>query len=1134
MRTHLVAFLLPILVAPVWADAVRESAREIPVVAECDVAIAGGTSGAVAAAVAAARSGAKVFLCAPRPYLGEDMTATLRTWLEDGETPEHPLAKAIYADPHAGVGGPDPNRIPFTYTTDVPSEAPHLDRKPPSLLADGKWNRPESESVQFESNVEVTVDLGEPQPVDRVRLIAFHRDADEPKNAFKVDGMTVLAEENGAWREIARGKNADPSQGFTVVTSPCLGITAERLKVFIEKADDADRMLLGEIEVTKPSATPVDIGGPAAPRPLHVKMTLDRALLEASVDFLYACAPTDLIVDEGGRPCGFVISNRAGRQAVLAKMVVDATEPAILARLAGATLRDDGAGLRPYCRTIVGGTPAPSDGVKFRAIQPPYFGRHSTDPFMVTEYSLNLPVKGPDWNARAAADQLARDLTFQTGQQAAAEWLFDPRPAPVRCDAACEDATAKPADIPLAALQPAGRKNMLVLGPRADVGRECAALLGRPCHLIALGERVGTAAADMARTAPAPASPRVAASTTVSTVPGDVRESLEGARPGQKTRTVQQPERGLPVIGKYDVVVIGGGTAGAPAGISAARRGAKTLVVEYQHQLGGVGTAGLISKYYWGNRIGFTATIPGIKGWEPEDKAEWYRLELRKAGADVWFGSTGCGALVKDGRVTGAIVATPYGRGVVLAKCVIDTTGNADIAAAAGARVVYTDETELAVQGTGLPPRWLGQGYTNTDFTIVDETDMLDMWHVFVYSKSKYSAAFDQQPFIDTRERRRIAGEFTLTIRDQLLGRTYPDTLFRAYSNFDTHGYTTDPLLEISHPEKVGCYVDVPYRCSIPQGLDGILVGGLGLSAHRDALPLVRMQPDLQNQGYGLGVAAALVASTEGGTRDVVVRELQRHLVEIGNLPAEVTEQQDNFPLPPERIEAAVATIASGHPNPESAAVILTHPEAAVPALRSAHAGASEAPAKLALAQSLAILGDASGIDTLIAEIKAQTAWDGGWRYRGGGQFGEALSHLDKMIIALGRTRDKRAVPPIIEKLGLLTADSEFSHHRATALALELIADPSAAPALAEALKKPGIAGQDHGTVQKAQAADAASKGGTASVATRSDSLRELALARALYRCGDQDGLGEKTLRAYASDLRGHFARHAQAVLASR
>ena len=47
-------------------------------------------------------------------------------------------------------------------------------------------------------------------------------------------------------------------------------------------------------------------------------------------------------------------------------------------------------------------------------------------------------------------------------------------------------------------------------------------------------------------------------------------------------------------------------------------------------------------------------------------------------------------------------------------------------------------------------------------------------------------------------------------------------------------------------------------------------------------------------------------------------------------------------------------------------------------------------------------------------------------------------------------------------------------------------------------------------------------------------SIRELILARAVYRCGDYEGIGEKTLKEYARDLRGHYARHAQAVLEER
>ena len=48
---------------------------------------------------------------------------------------------------------------------------------------------------------------------------------------------------------------------------------------------------------------------------------------------------------------------------------------------------------------------------------------------------------------------------------------------------------------------------------------------------------------------------------------------------------------------------------------------------------------------------------------------------------------------------------------------------------------------------------------------------------------------------------------------------------------------------------------------------------------------------------------------------------------------------------------------------------------------------------------------------------------------------------------------------------------------------------------------------------------------------SRNQALSELYLARALYRCGDYEGLGEKTLREYSRDLHGHYARHAKAVL---
>ncbi len=145
------------------------------------------------------------------------------------------------------------------------------------------------------------------------------------------------------------------------------------------------------------------------------------------------------------------------------------------------------------------------------------------------------------------------------------------------------------------------------------------------------------------------------------------------------------------------------------------------------------------------------------------------------------------------------------------------------------------------------------------------------------------------------------------------------------------------------------------------------------------------------------------------------------------------------------------------------------------------------------------------------------------------GQFGAALSPLDVLIIQLGQTGSRQALPAILEKVALLDARKDFSHHRAVGLALELLADPAAAQPLAELLAKDGMTGY----VQRdlATAKQQGMSGGTNAERTRRESLRELMLARALYRCGDFQSVGQQILEAYAHDLRGHLARHATAVL---
>jgi hypothetical protein len=287
------------------------------------------------------------------------------------------------------------------------------------------------------------------------------------------------------------------------------------------------------------------------------------------------------------------------------------------------------------------------------------------------------------------------------------------------------------------------------------------------------------------------------------------------------------------------------------------------------------------------------------------------------------------------------------------------------------------------------------------------------------------------------------------------------------------------------------------------------------------------MQPDVENQGYAAGVAAAMAARDGRTLRSIDVRELQRHLVEIGNLPESVLTETDSYPFPQSRIIAAVEGAKDGY---KDVAIILAQPDDALPLLRKAYSEATAPEHKLVYAHILAVLEDRSGVLTLLDAVRSFTGLDKGWRYTGMGQYGPNMSPLDRLIYALGRTRDRRATPVILEKLDLLEPDHEFSHFRAVALALERIGDPAAAGPLADLVSRSGIRGHASTSIEEAIQRAKEFPSWTATE-PRSQAIRELLLARSLYRCGDRDGLGKKILEEYTKDLRGHLSRHASAIL---
>ncbi len=1109
--------------------------QELPVAYDVDLLIVGGTTNGVAAAIEARKAGASVLLITDRPYLGEDMTATLRLWLEPDVKLDDPLTTAIYNDPNRGQPAPSSlailkaeKKIPFEYAVAEGLDDSHPETAKRNRLTDGVSASPVDESLQVNGNATVTLDLGESKDIGFVSLLAFHR-ADD----FVVDSVMISTSGDAeTWTESGsavlqhggkRVRDGVDDFRFTLEKP----VKCRYVKLAVKKTATSKRVLLGEI-ILLPDATLAPDSKTwleenetrythPAPRPMHVKTVLDKALTEAGVKFLYGTYCLATIRDSEDKTVGAVIAGRSGKQIVRAGNVF-VTSP-IFSRWSsagGKKLQET-----PYTAefVVIGGEPKTIDVAEFPLLKAAAFeimgepfysawpnpAKTKTGVYPIIRYTFTVDdeigrkcLQG-DLEIRNALENQVRLATFDPDQQFTSDGVFV-----------------------LASYQhfSTSFKDMAR-------GRELGTNL------------VASAAANKSRETEGPfkfqplkAFPEM--SENHEKTPGEVREIQGNVKPFRSAaETLKLPATKIPVVGEYDVVVVGGGTTGSPAGIAAARHGAKTLVLEYLHDLGGTGTAGAISIYWYGNRVGFTKEVQdGQNAWNIEQRCHWWRSKLIEAGADVWYGVLGSGTLVEiQGDMTtvkGVLISTKDGPKVVLAKVVIDATGNGCIAQSAGAEIEGVDDREIAVQGHGLPPRNLGASYTNTDYMYVDETDVEDVTHVFVYGKEKFPRAFDFGKILDTRERPRVVGDFSFTVLDQVNKRTYPDTILQAYSNYDTHGYTVEPYMEIEHLHRAGVYCDVPYRSSLARGLDGIMVGGLATSCHRDALPIVRMQPDLQNQGYALGCIAAKAVKDGKTPRTVDIKPVQEHLVAVGNLPERVLTDTDNYGHNISNIPQAIRTLCDEY---KGSAVLLWYPEDSIPALKESYGKSSDPSERLACAMVLACMRDPTGADVILETVRNFDAWDSGWNFRGMGQFGWASSPLDRYIMMLGRTGDTRAVPVICALLKKLKAEDDFSHHRACCLALEWIGDKSAAKAIAEHLQKPGMTGYSHHNLETARKWDQADPKGSSAEKSRRDSLIEIGFARTLYRLGDKDGLGEKILRDYATDIRGVFSRHANLVL---
>ena len=179
---------------------------------------------------------------------------------------------------------------------------------------------------------------------------------------------------------------------------------------------------------------------------------------------------------------------------------------------------------------------------------------------------------------------------------------------------------------------------------------------------------------------------------------------------------IVEPQRRTPVLGSFDVVVLGGGPAGIAAATAAARAGAATVLVERYGFLGGMGTAagvtnfcglhanvfGEIKRVVHGVSQDLTARIDALGGLKAPHRvfdridAQAYDTAAYKIAADALLGEAGvrivfhalaAGVVMdSDARIGALLIETKSGRRAVRGKVFIDASGDGDLAAWAGGR----------------------------------------------------------------------------------------------------------------------------------------------------------------------------------------------------------------------------------------------------------------------------------------------------------------------------------------------------------------------------------------------------------------------------------------------------------------
>ena len=344
-------------------------------------------------------------------------------------------------------------------------------------------------------------------------------------------------------------------------------------------------------------------------------------------------------------------------------------------------------------------------------------------------------------------------------------------------------------------------------------------------------------------------------------------------------------------ICNYDIIVVGGGTAGVMAALHAARNGLKTALLEMNTELGGTGTVGGVSTYWFGKRFRDVIEVddevqkvynqygiqrnPGIwsayDDFNPGIKSMILTKLCLEAGVEIINPALSFGVLKekKSSRVKGVVAATEAGVLFCYGSYIVDGTGDGDIATFAGAKAVYGSYRDHITYWGSLAQYSSPAKYKNNFSSMLMVSDPLDYTRFIKLGRCRGDQTFDHGTYVSPRESRHIMGQYEINLKDILNYQTYEDGIYTCFSNYDPKGkLSADMIYAGVLPPQVS--IQIPLRALLPVdevGMDiqGIIVAGKAISCTHNAFPSIRMQPDLMHQGtvIGLILAKAMKTGTE-------------------------------------------------------------------------------------------------------------------------------------------------------------------------------------------------------------------------------------------------------------------------------